>query len=470
MPLTSSTPPATTATCGWGRHHARLCICCAPDGPPPHSTVVTTSCPTTCRTSPAPCSRTGCCCRPRRRSLAAPRRASSPRSLRASPCRATSVDAEAAEAAVAIAGARGSLSRLLTGLTVRGRCLLSAGIAATLPGLVLHEVNVTRVGVFLLALPVVSYVMVARTRYRLTCSRRLDPVRVNAGASARVLLRLQNVSRLPTGVMLAEDTVPYMLGGRPRFVLDRVLPNRTLEIDYTVRSQSRGRYVVGPLTVRLTDPFGLCELTRAFTASDHLVVTPHVVALPEVRLGGDWSGAGESLARSVATSGEDDAATREYRQGDDLRRIHWRSTARRGELMVRREEQPWQSRAVLLVDCRGSVHHGDGPASSLEWAISAAASIGLHLAKAGFTMRVVGDSGDEVVTASVGADAFDSVLLDNLAVRPAPPGGRGLAGITTIRRGGGEEMLALVVGPLNSDDAQTLARAAHGGPSVGVAL
>src|SRR5437764_15096380 len=94
--------------------------------------------------------------------------------------------------------ARGRLSRLLAGLTVRGRCLLSAGIAAALPGLVLHEVNVTRVGVFLLALPVVSYVMVARTRYRLTCSRRLDPVRVNAGATARVLLRLQNVSRLPT--------------------------------------------------------------------------------------------------------------------------------------------------------------------------------------------------------------------------------------------------------------------------------
>ena len=60
---------------------------------------------------------------------------------------------------MAIAGARGSLSRLLAGLTVRGRCLLSAGVAATLPGLALHEVNVTRVGVFLLALPVVSYVM-----------------------------------------------------------------------------------------------------------------------------------------------------------------------------------------------------------------------------------------------------------------------------------------------------------------------
>lgn len=362
------------------------------------------------------------------------------------------------------------IDQTIAGLTIRGRCLLAAGFAAVVCAAVLHEVNLLRIGVFLLALPLISYAMVARTRYRLTCTRRLDPVRVNAGSQARVLLRLQNVSRLPTGLMLAEDTVPYMLGGRPRFVLDRVLPQRAVDVDYMVRSQLRGRYRIGPLTVRLTDPFGLCELTRSFSASDLLVVTPQVVNLPEVRLGGDWAGAGESRARSVATAGEDDAATREYRQGDDLRRIHWRSTARLGELMVRREEQPWQSRAALLVDCRGSAHHGDGPLSSIEWAISATASIGLHLAKAGFTMRVVGDTGDEVVTASVGSDAFDSLLLDDLAVRTASAGTSIRGGVTTMRRGGGEEMLVAIVAPLSSDDAQILARASHGGPSVGVAL
>src|SRR3954463_14097721 len=352
------------------------------------------------------------------------------------------------------------IDQTLAGLTIRGRCVLAAGLAASISAIALHEINLLRVGVFLLALPVVSYTMVARTRYRLTCSRRLDPVRVNAGSPARVLLRLQNVSRLPTGLMLAEDIVPYMLGGRPRFVLDRVLPQRAVDVAYNVRSQLRGRFRVGPLTVRLTDPFGLCEVARSFSASDVLVVTPQVVPLPDIRLGGDWAGAGESRARSVATSGEDDAATREYRQGDDLRRIHWRSTARAGELMVRREEQPWQSRAVLMVDCRGSVHHGDGPSSSLEWAISAAASIGLHLSKAGFTMRVVTDSGDELTTAAVGADAFESVLLDNLAVRTASPTPSIRAGVTAVRRAGGEEMLVAIVGPLNSDDAQTLARAA----------
>ena len=222
------------------------------------------------------------------------------------------------------------VGQTLAGLTVRGRCLLAAGAAAVVWAVVLGEINVFRIGAFLIALPLISYAMVARTRYRLTCTRRLDPVRVNAGRPAQVKLKLQNVSRLPTGLMLAEDNVPYLLGGRPRFVLDRVLPQRSVDVDYTVRSQLRGRYRIGPLTVRLADPFGLCELTRSFSASDMLVVTPQIVPLPDIRLGGDWAGAGESRARSVATSGEDDAATREYRQGDDLRRIHWRSTARAG--------------------------------------------------------------------------------------------------------------------------------------------
>jgi uncharacterized protein (DUF58 family) len=362
------------------------------------------------------------------------------------------------------------LANLTTGLTVRGRCLLSGGVAALVVGLALHEINVTRIGVFLIAVPIVSYLLVARTRYRLTCTRRLEPVRVPVGEPSKVVLRLQNVSRLPTGIMLAEDTVPYMLGGRPRFVLDRLPPQRTLEIDYAVRSHSRGRFHVGPLTVRLTDPFGLCELSRSFTTSDSLVVTPPVVALPDVRLGGEWAGSGESTSRSVATAGDDDAATREYRLGDDLRRIHWRSTARRGELMVRREEQPWQSRAVLLLDTRGGIHHGDGPMSSLEWSVSAAASIGVRLSRSGFTMRFVTDTSSEIVGTSTGVDSFESVLLDVLAVQAPSTSISVSPGIAALRRGGGEELLVALVGPLTSEDSEQMARALNGRATVGVAL
>jgi uncharacterized protein (DUF58 family) len=253
---------------------------------------------------------------------------------------------------------------------------------------------------------------VGRTRYKLSCSRTLHPHRVQVGASSRVVLRLRNLSRLPTGTMLLEDKLPYALGSRPRLVLERLGPHQASSVAYTVRADVRGRYEVGPLVVRLTDPFGLCELVRAFPSVDRLTVIPQVVPLPSVRLAGEYAGAGESRARSVAVHGEDDAATREYRHGDDLRRVHWRSTARVGELMVRREEQPWESRATVALDTRGLAHRGEGPSASFEWAVSAAASISLHLRSGGYKLRMVTDTGVEVDASEA---TGEGVLLDHLA-------------------------------------------------------
>ena len=70
---------------------------------------------------------------------------------------------------------------------------------------------------------------------------RLRPARPPARRRA-VTLRLENISRLPTGLLLVEDRVPYVLGSRPRFVLDRVEPRGRREVTYTVRSDVRGRY------------------------------------------------------------------------------------------------------------------------------------------------------------------------------------------------------------------------------------
>ena len=122
-------------------------------------------------------------------------------------------------------------------------------------------------------------------------------------------------------------------------------------------------------------------------------MTPSVVPLPPLRLSGDWSGTGDNRPRAFAAAGTEDVTVREYRLGDDLRRIHWRSTARADELMVRREEQPHQSRATLLLDARASAHRGSGPASSFEYAVSAAASIGAHLAAQQFAVRLISDEG-----------------------------------------------------------------------------
>jgi uncharacterized protein (DUF58 family) len=342
----------------------------------------------------------------------------------------------------------------LSGLTTRGRCLLAAGGAAALCGVVLGERDLLRVAVFLVALPLVAAAVVARTRFRLSCTRAVAPTRVPTGQPAEVQLVLENVSFLPTGLLLLEDEVPYTLGGRPRFTVDRIGPGQHRTVRYPVRSDARGRFRLGPLRLRLADPFGLVELTRSFSATDRLTVVPTVHPLPAVRLGGAWESGGESVSRSVAIRGDDDAATREYRHGDDLRKVHWRSTARVGKLMVRREERPWQSRATLLLDTRAGAHRGDGPGSSLEWAISAVASIGVHASRRGFSVHMMTDAG---LTAG-GADVSDEgVLLDQLAdVRASQ--NRGLDAIAGPVRGAeGLGTLVAVLGLLEPEQASLLA-------------
>jgi uncharacterized protein (DUF58 family) len=350
----------------------------------------------------------------------------------------------------------------LSGLTTRGRCFAYAGLACAGCGLLLGRHDFIAIGLFLVALAVGAAASVQRTRYRLTCRRVIEPARVQAGKPGRVVIRLHNVSRLPTGVMLVEDTLPYTLGARPRFVLNRLEPQGVRDVAYTLRSDVRGRYLVGPVTMRLTDPLGLCEVAQSFTSTDTLVVTPAVWALPPIRLGSGTGSSGDSRLRAAATSGEDDLGTREYRHGDDLRRIHWRSTARAGELMVRREEQPWQAQALLVLDNRLPAHHGDGPGSSFEYACSAAASVGIQLLRNNFTLLL--DRGEGVQLVS-GPDAGDGVLLDELADADlAPTGdipGRGAPGDQRHAPHSGGVVVS-VLGTITRHDAETINRSHRG--------
>jgi uncharacterized protein (DUF58 family) len=342
----------------------------------------------------------------------------------------------------------------LRGLTTRGKSFLAAAVAVLLVALVLGEKDLLRLGVLLGALPLLAAWYVGRTRYKLACGRALEPHRSQVGASARVVLRLQNLSGLPTGTLLLEDRLPYALGSRPRLVLERLGRHQASSVAYTVRAEVRGRYEVGPLVVRLTDPFGLCEMHRAFPSVDHLTVIPQVVPLPSVRLTGEYAGTGDSRARSVAVHGEDDAATREYRHGDDLRRVHWRSTARVGELMVRREEQPWESRATLILDTRAAAHRGEGPTASFEWAVSAVASMATHLRANGYKLRLVTDTGADIDA----TESDDGAILDHLAeVRTSRKGGIAqLVEHVRTRADGG--LLIAVLGTLSPAEADLLGR------------
>ncbi|MFB7173959.1 DUF58 domain-containing protein [Streptomyces sp. NPDC056254] len=362
-------------------------------------------------------------------------------------------------------GEGGGLRASLSGLTTRGRSFVAAGIAAAACAYVLGQGALLRVGMLLALLPLICVYALHRTRYRVSGSRRLTPGRVPAGAEARVQLRMDNVSRLPTGLLMLQDRVPYVLGPRPRFVLDRVEPGGRREVSYRVRSDLRGRYPLGPLQLRLTDPFGLVELTRSFSTYDTLTVIPRTEPLPPVRLTGEANGYGDGSRRSLALAGDDDVIPRGYRRGDDLRRVHWRSTARYGELMVRREEQPQRSRATVLLDTRRLAFDGAGPDSAFEWAVSAAASSLVHVLEQGFSTRLLTDTGDAVP--GEGGGGFSAggqesaeaagLMMDTLAV-VVHSDGAGLSRAYDAVRGsgfgeGGDGLLVAFFGDL--DDAQT---------------
>ena len=344
-----------------------------------------------------------------------------------------------------------ALPAALSGLTPRGRAFLAAGLTAGVLAVLLGQRDVLRVAVLLLALPLASILLVARARHRIQLSRTVTPSRVPAGRPASVRLQLTNLARLPTGVLLAEDHVPYVLGARPRFVLDRLDAGATAAVGYSLRSDVRGRWEIGPLRLRVTDPFGMCEVTRGFSATDPLVVVPRVHRLRPLRAGGAWSGSGESSTRTAAAAGEHDVAVREFRQGDDLRRVHWRSTARRGELMVRRDEQPHLMRATIVLDARAVAHRGDGPASTFEWAISAAASIAASLVESGYGVRILTD---DVPVPWTGRESGQGTgeLLDRLAVLDlgGPHELRNASGL--LARTGGDGVVVTILGEVDEDD------------------
>ena len=133
-------------------------------------------------------------------------------------------------------------------------------------------------------------------------------------------------------------------------------------------------------------------MTDTRTVTTHLVL-PTVVRLPTGPVPAPASETGARSARSRERS-DDDVVTREYRQGDALRRVHWRVTARQGELMVRKDEPQAGPRSRLVLDTQRSGYPDAagrrGATSELfEWAVRFAASVAVHLDERGYAVDLV---------------------------------------------------------------------------------
>jgi hypothetical protein len=151
--------------------------------------------------------------------------------------------------------------------------------------------------------------------------------------------------------------------------------------------------------------------------------------------------------------------------------VHWRSSARVGELMVRREEQPWQTRATLFLDNRAGAHRGQGQASSLETAVSVAASVAVHLHQRGYTVRLVTAAGEDLATSWQHDDADVSTgrLLEALAMIELLPAT--MLDTGWLGEQGAGALTVAVVGGLSGPDLAVMRRVQHhAGASLAVAL
>ncbi|SFK61374.1 DUF58 domain-containing protein [Geodermatophilus ruber] len=372
---------------------------------------------------------------------------------------------------------RGPVATALSSLTLRGRCLVAAGLTLLALGVLLGERPLTQIAVFVLALPLLSAATVARRRFRVSSRRTVSPSRVPRGGSAEVRLEVTNSSQGAGGLWLLAESVPADLGPSPEFVVERLAGGGTASLQYRVHGLRRGHFRLGPLRLRLVDPFGL--VLRSVTGIDSapVVVVPRVLPLGPGGPAGGHGGGGQGARRSFAVHGEDDVSTRAYRHGDDLRKVHWRATARTGELMVRLEERPWRAQATVLLDTRSRAHllargrtaghrpptaHDDAPpADSLEWLIEAAASIGTELIRRGAVLRVVTDAGELTPTEHRGG-LGPGELLDRLAaVGPSRVSGLG-PGLDLLARTAGDGPVVALLGALGPDEAAELVRARSG--------
>ena len=255
-------------------------------------------------------------------------------------------------------------------LTRRGWGVLGGSIALGLAGQALGVVEL-----YVLAAGGVGLVM-ACAGFVLTrgldveASRHLRPPHVYAGDSSRVDLSVRNPTRRRTPVVTLTDA----LAGGPRqatLLLPPLEPGQAEEARYRLPAERRGVFSVGPLVAERTDAFGLARRTTEVAPVADLTVYPRVDAVQPLP---DSPGSDRHLnapRAAFGVAGEDFYALRAYEVGDDLRRVHWPSTARRDELMIRQNEMPWQGRATVVLDTRGRFHTD----SSFEAAVSAAASI-----------------------------------------------------------------------------------------------
>lgn len=323
-----------------------------------------------------------------------------------------------------------------------------------------------QIGLALIVLVIIAVATVRSGRHDLKLDRSVTPHRVSAGKTVTVTLEILNEGRGAAPLVLIEDSIPAQLASRARFAFSGIesLGDRTAS--YKIRPQMRGHYRLGPAEVSFLDPFSLARTRTSLGEGADLLVHPQIEQLVLPRdLGERRSLTLSATRRPTGSEGEDFYTLRDYIEGDDLRKIHWPSTAKRQRYMIRQEETPWHNRATIVLDDR-RLAHGSHGAQSFEVAVAAAASLIDLYHRSGYSFRLAG-AHEPGLAASRGTQHYNGCLdlLATITLRTLDSGGPDrsdpmlLARLTELEaRESAEGSLVVVGGDLDPEIAIGLSR------------
>jgi uncharacterized protein (DUF58 family) len=291
-------------------------------------------------------------------------------------------------------------------------------------------------------------------RLRVEVARDIVPLRVHAGGSSRVDLTVINRGTRRTPVLRLRDPVTGTRGAN--LLIGPLAPGDGARASYRLPTERRGIVEIGPMQLLVTDPFGLAHTTLAGPAVSRLTVYPpahRLGALPPT--GGSDPHAGVDRRHTLNRGGDEFHALRPFNVGDELRRVHWPSTARHDELMVRQDELPWQGRLTVVID-NSAV---DASPLALDLATSVAASVLQSAHNRGNHIRLVTTDGTD--SGFTTGNAQLESLLELLAVlqpRADASLAIGLDRAATHVRHGGVVVIAPELDASSLADVQRLSR------------
>jgi uncharacterized protein (DUF58 family) len=293
----------------------------------------------------------------------------------------------------------------------------SSGLALVVLGTILGVRALQQLGVGLLILVAAAVTVVRLGKHDVGMQRTVQPERTSSHQPVSVSLVLTNEGRGAAPLMLLEDHLPSQISGRARFALHGIEAGGSRKVSYSLRPSRRGRFQIGPLESAFVDPFGLAHiLSRGGQITTFLVYpATEPLALPQ-DLGRQQSMVVSALRRPTGAQGEEFYTLREYVQGDDLRKIHWASTAKRRTYMIRQEETPWHTRATIVLD--DGMLNRNPDSSSFERAVEATASIVDLYHRSSYSSRLL-LAGGASVDSSRGADHMHRCLDLLATIEPA---------------------------------------------------